>query len=171
MGRARGSVDGVVLARGYQPRAYAHPHPCCGGKDAAGAQPQARAGRRGRRRAPDHSPLRRPPPARVRRASPTAESMIVPVLLLVLQANAWVATPSQPTVGDTIRLERTVAVPAGWRGRAGKIRAGTGAEQIGDAIVGPAPGAGGVRYALVAWAPGEESLGMPPPGRVGPPGA
>src|SRR5258708_32099460 len=104
MGGARGRGDGAAPARGYEPRAHAHPHPCCGGKDAARAQPQTRAGRRRPRRAPDDSPLWRPPPARVRRASPTAESMIVPVLLLVLPANAWVATPSRPTVDDTIRL-------------------------------------------------------------------
>ena len=96
--------------------------------------------------------------------------MIVPVLLLVLQANAWVATPSQPTVGDTIRLERTVAVPSGWRVRAGKLGSATEAEQLGDAIVVPAAGAWVVRYAVVAWTPGEMSLDMPPLWRLGPDG-
>ncbi len=96
--------------------------------------------------------------------------MIVPVLMLVVQANAWVATPSQPTVGDTIRLERTVAVPSGWRVRAGKLGSVTVAEQLGDAIVVPASGAWVVRYAVVAWTPGEMSLDMPPLWRLGPDG-
>jgi len=96
--------------------------------------------------------------------------MIVPVLMLVVQANGWVATPSQPTVGDTIRLERTVAVPSGWRVRAGKLGSVTVAEQLGDAIVVPASGAWVVRYAVVAWTPGEMSLDMPPLWRLGPDG-
>ena len=96
--------------------------------------------------------------------------MIIPVVMLVLQANAWVATPSQPTVGDTIRLERTVAVPAGWRVRAGKLSSVTVAEQLGDAIVVAASGAWVVRYAVVAWTPGEMSLDMPPLWRLGPDG-
>jgi len=91
-------------------------------------------------------------------------------VMLVLQANAWVATPSQPTVGDTIRLERTVAVPAGWRVRAGKLASVTVAEQLGDAIVVAASGAWVVRYAVVAWTPGEMSLDMPPLWRLGPDG-
>jgi len=96
--------------------------------------------------------------------------MIGPVLMLVLQANGWVATPSQPTVGDTIRLERTVSVPAGWRVRAGKLGEATVAEQLGDPIVVPASGAWVVRYAVVAWTPGEMSLDMPPLWRLGPDG-
>ncbi len=96
--------------------------------------------------------------------------MIVPVLMLVLQANGWVATPSQPTVGDTIQLERTVSVPPGWRVRAGKLASATVAEPLGDPIVVPASGAWVVRYAVVAWTPGEMSLDMPPLWRLGPDG-
>ncbi len=96
--------------------------------------------------------------------------MIVPVLMLVLQANGWVATPSQPTVGDTIQLERTVSVPPGWRVRAGNLASATEAEPLGDAIVVPASGAWVVRYAVVAWTPGEISLDMPPLWRLGPDG-
>src|SRR5437867_12697224 len=94
--------------------------------------------------------------------------MIAPALLmLVVQANGWVATPSQPTVGDTIRLERTVSVPPGWRVRAGNLASATEAEPLGDAIVVPASGAWVVRYAVVAWTPGEISLDMPPLWRLG----
>lgn len=97
--------------------------------------------------------------------------MIVPALLmLVLQANGWRAAPSQPTVGDTIQLERTVAVPAGWRVRAGKLASATVAEPLGDAVVLPAPGGWLVRYAIVAWTPGEITLDMPPLWRLGPDG-
>ena len=96
--------------------------------------------------------------------------MIVPVVMLVLQANGWVATPSQPTVGDTIRLERTVSVPPGWRVRVGKLASATVAEPLGDPIVVPASGAWVVRYAVVAWTPGEMSLDMPPLWRLGPDG-
>jgi len=98
--------------------------------------------------------------------------MIAAALLLVLQANGWVATPSEPTVGDTIRLERTVTVPAGWRVRAGKLPSATVAEPLGDAVVlaAPPPGAWVVRYAVVAWAPGEITLDMPPLWRLGPDG-
>jgi hypothetical protein len=96
--------------------------------------------------------------------------MIGPVVMLVLQANGWVATPSQPTVGDTIRLERTVSVPPGWRVRAGKLGEATVAEQLGDPIVVPAAGGWVVRYAVVAWTPGEMSLDMPPLWRLGPDG-
>src|SRR5882672_1834661 len=96
--------------------------------------------------------------------------MIAPVLMLVLQANGWVAAPSQPTVGDTIQLERTIAAPAGWRVRAGKLASGTIAEPLGDAVVLAAPGAWVVRYAVVAWTPGEIRLDMPPLWRLSPDG-
>jgi hypothetical protein len=96
--------------------------------------------------------------------------MIVPVLILVLQANGWVATPSQPTVGDTIQLERAAPVPAGWRVRAGKLASATVAEPLGDAIVSAASGGWVVRYAVVAWTPGEITLDMPPLWRLGPDG-
>jgi hypothetical protein len=97
--------------------------------------------------------------------------MIAPALLmLVVQANGWVATPRQPTVGDTIQLERTIATPAGWRVRAGKLASGSVAEPLGDAVTLAAPGAWVVRYAVVAWTPGEIRLDMPQLWRLGPDG-
>ena len=92
------------------------------------------------------------------------------LLLLVVQANGWTATPTQPTVGDTIQLERTVSVPPGWRVRAGKLPSATVAEPLSDAVVAPASAAWVVRYAVVAWTPGEISLDMPPLWRLGPDG-
>ncbi len=94
------------------------------------------------------------------------------LLVLVVQANGWVAAPSQPTVGDTIRLERTLTAPAGWRVRAGKLASGTVAEPLGDAAVFASAPSGEwvVRYVVVAWTPGEITLSMPPLWRLGPDG-
>ncbi len=97
--------------------------------------------------------------------------MIAPaLLLLVVQANGWIAVPSQPTVGDTIRLERTVPAPPGWRVRAGKLAAATVAEPLSDAVVFAVSGNWVVRYAVVAWTPGAITLDMPPLWRLGPDG-
>ncbi len=92
------------------------------------------------------------------------------LLMLVVQANGWVAAPSQPTVGDTIQLERIVSAPPGWRIRAGKLGSATVAEPLGDAVVLAAPNAWVVRYVVVAWTPGDISLDMPPMWRLGPDG-
>jgi hypothetical protein len=98
--------------------------------------------------------------------------MISPaLLLLVVQANGWIAAPNQPTVGDTIRLERTVAAPAGWRVRAGRLASAPVAEPLGDPAILPSSlGAWVVRYAVVAWTPGDITLDMPPLWRLGPDG-
>ena len=76
-------------------------------------------------------------------------------LLLALQAQGWTAAPYQPTVGDTIQLERSVAAPPGWRLRAGKLTATSDAEPLGDAAVlaTSSPGAWILRYTVVAWTP------------------
>lgn len=90
--------------------------------------------------------------------------------LLLLQAG-WTATPSRPTVGDTIQLERTVQAPPGWRVRAGKLPTGAVAEPLGDpTAVAASSGDWVVHYAVVAWAPGEMTLDMPPVWRLGPDG-
>ncbi|OLC07120.1 MAG: hypothetical protein AUJ01_01735 [Acidobacteria bacterium 13_1_40CM_3_65_5] len=98
--------------------------------------------------------------------------MIVSVLLvLVVQTDGWTAAPPQPTVGDTIRVERAVRAPAGWRVRAGTLASGTVAEPLGDAVVfATAAGDWVVRYAVVAWTPGAITLDMPPIWRLGPDG-
>src|SRR6266853_1556690 len=48
------------------------------------------------------------------------------------QAGGWSATPPAPTVGDTIWLERAIAVPAGWQVRAGKLDATEAVEPLAD---------------------------------------
>jgi hypothetical protein len=96
-------------------------------------------------------------------------------LLLVLaqtQGGGWVAAPSQPTVGDTISLEKSIAAPPGWRLRAGKLASTSDAEPLSDPVVlaTATPGAWLIRYAVVAWTPGAISLEMPPVWRLGPDG-
>lgn len=91
-------------------------------------------------------------------------------LLLLLQVG-WTATPSRPTVGDTIQLERSVQAPPGWRVRAGKLPSGALAEPLGDpTAVAASSGDWVVHYAVVAWAPGDLTLDMPPIWRLGPDG-
>jgi hypothetical protein len=107
--------------------------------------------------------------------------MIAACCLLLVQAGAgagsgWTAAPARPTVGDTIRLERTIAAPGGgWRVRAGKLEPGSGAvaEPLGDPVVFATSGGGGwtVRYFVVAWAPGTVTVPMPPIWRLGPDGS
>jgi len=100
-------------------------------------------------------------------------------LLLVLAqtqggggGGGWVAAPSQPTVGDTINLEKSISAPAGWRLRAGKMASGSDAEPLGDPVVlaSATPGEWLVRYTVVAWTTGAISLDMPPVWRLGPDG-
>ncbi|MGH7519741.1 MAG: hypothetical protein ACREMI_00535 [Gemmatimonadales bacterium] len=97
---------------------------------------------------------------------------MIALLLLLAQADGWSATPAAPTVGDTIKLERTIAAPAGWRVRAGRLPSGAVAEPLSDAVIIPS-GSGGwtVRYVVVAWGPGEIALDMPPLWRLGPDGS
>lgn len=98
---------------------------------------------------------------------------MIALWVLLAQAGGWTVAPSAPprTVGDTIRLERTIAAPAGWRVRAGRLPSGAVAEPLGEPVILPSgSGAWTVRYVVVAWAPGEISLDMPPLWRLGPDG-
>ncbi|HWC72810.1 MAG TPA: hypothetical protein VG454_02660 [Gemmatimonadales bacterium] len=98
---------------------------------------------------------------------------MIPLLLLLAQTPGWTAVPYQPTVGDTIRLERAIAAPPGWRLRAGRLAPTSDAEPLGDPVVlaTPTPGNWVVRYAVVAWTPGSITLEMPPVWRLGPEGS
>lgn len=90
--------------------------------------------------------------------------------LAAAQGGAWVATPAQPAVGDTIWLEREVAVPPGWRVRAGKLEATAEIEPLGDPSVLRSSAGWVVRYPVVAWTPGAHRLTLPPIWRLGPDG-
>jgi len=97
---------------------------------------------------------------------------MIAALVLALQtaSGPWTASPVGSTVGDTIQLERSVSAPPGWRVRAGKLPPGSTAEPLGDAIVLASPSGWVVRYAVVAWTPGDIALDMPPLWRLGPDG-
>ncbi len=82
----------------------------------------------------------------------------------------WIASPPAPTVGDTIWLERAIAVPAGWQVRAGKLDATEAVEPLADPTVLRSAGGWVVRYAVVAWKPGVHKLGLPPLWRLAPDG-
>src|SRR6266568_4843279 len=93
------------------------------------------------------------------------------LVVLLLQGDGWTASPSRTTVGDTIRLERTLPAPAGWRVRTAKLASSMVAEPLGDpVVVATAAGYWVVRYTVVAWRPGEITLDMPPIWRLGPDG-
>lgn len=83
---------------------------------------------------------------------------------------AWIATPPQPRVGDTVWLEREIVVPRGWQVRAGKLDATTEVEPLADGAVLQGPAGWVVRYAVVAWKPGPHTVRVPPIWRVGPNG-
>ncbi len=98
---------------------------------------------------------------------------MIALLLLLVQTQGWTAAPYQPTVGDTIRLERSVSAPPGWRLRAAKLASTPDAEPLGDAEVLATPRSGDwiVRYTVVAWTPGSITLEMPSVWRLGPDGS
>jgi hypothetical protein len=95
---------------------------------------------------------------------------MIALLFLLLQGDGWTAAPSHPTVGDTIRLERTITTPPGWRVRAGKLEGYTDVEQLGDVAVVPTSNGWTVRYFIVEWVPGVAGVDMPPIWRLGPDG-
>ena len=97
--------------------------------------------------------------------------MIGNVLLVLLQGAGWSVAPASPTVGDTIRVERTIAAPAGWRVRAGKLEQNGDVEQLGDPSIVTRANGFTVRYLLVAWRAGSGSVTMPSLWRLGPDGS
>ena len=92
------------------------------------------------------------------------------LLVLLLQSAGWTSTPLRPTIGDTIWLTRTVAVPAGWRVRAGRLEPSSDVEPLADPLVARTPGGWSVRYPVVAWRPGPHTVALPPIWRLGPGG-
>ena len=86
------------------------------------------------------------------------------------QGGGWVTAPHAPTVGDTIRLERELVVPAGWQLRVGKLESTEALEPLSDPVILRSPGGWVVRYDVVAWKPGAHRLTLPPIWRLGPDG-
>ena len=91
-------------------------------------------------------------------------------LATVVQGGGWSSMAPRPTVGDTVWLERTLAAPAGWRLRPGRLEPGQDVEPLGDPGVRRSPDGWTVRYPVVAWTPGPHSLTLPQIWRLGPAG-
>src|SRR5207244_9907096 len=196
LGRHGGRRDRSADPGRYEPRAHAHACERRGRAPDPGAHSEARPSRRGSRRAPDQRAIWRCAAPRVRRAGPPLEAMtaccatlrryaarvlartaVLVVLSVVAswrrgtaQTATWSASPPGPTVGDTIWLERAIAVPTGWQVRAGKLDATEGVEPLADPAVLRSAGGWVVRYAVVAWKPGVHKLGLPPLWLLGPDG-
>jgi hypothetical protein len=81
---------------------------------------------------------------------------------------AWTVTPSRPSVGDTVWLERRFTLPAGWRVRPGRLLSSDEVEALADPAVTRSGGDWVVRYAVAAWTPGPHSVTLPPVWRLGP---
>ena len=90
---------------------------------------------------------------------------------LMLQTDGWSVSPARPTVGDTIRAERTVDTPAGWRVRAGKLDQYGDVEQLGEPGIVARPTGWTVRYLIVGWQAGTTTIAMPSLWRLGPDGS
>jgi hypothetical protein len=92
-------------------------------------------------------------------------------LLLLLQGGGpWTAWPAQPTVGDTVWVERLVTAPPGWRVRAGRLDAAENAEPLTDPMTLRHESGWLVRYGVVVWTTGSVRLTFPPVWRLGPGG-
>jgi hypothetical protein len=99
---------------------------------------------------------------------------VIATLLLALPLivqDGWTVSPERPTVGDTIRVERTIETPAGWRVRAGKLDQYSDVEQLGDPALIARPHGWTVSYLVVGWKAGSSTIAMPSVWRLGPDGA
>jgi hypothetical protein len=84
------------------------------------------------------------------------------LMLLALQGT--------PTVGDTVWVSRTVALPAGWSARAPAWDPGGVVELLGRAVVEVLGDSVRVRYPLVVWQPGSHVVEVPGPVLLSPRG-
>ena len=97
--------------------------------------------------------------------------MIAALMLVFMQSDGWTVSPQRPTVGDTIRIERHVETPAGWRVRAGKLDDYSDVEQLGDPALIARSNGWTVSYLVVAWKAGNSTVAMPSVWRLGPDGS
>ena len=96
---------------------------------------------------------------------------MIALLVALLQTGAWSVTPARATVGDTIRVARTIDAPAGWRVRAGTLEQLGDVEQLGDPRIVARPDGWTVSYLLVGWKAGSGTVAMPALWRLGPDGS
>jgi hypothetical protein len=78
-------------------------------------------------------------------------------LLLALQG------PALPTVGDTVWVARTVALPQGAVARPREWTLTGDVEVLGPGTVTPREGAAEIRYPVTLWAPGPHTVAIPGP--------
>jgi hypothetical protein len=97
--------------------------------------------------------------------------MTLLLLLLTLQGG-WTVRPARPTVGDTVRIVRTHAAPAGMRARVHPLERSDLLEPLEAPTSGYAEGGVTVQYTVAFFAPGRHAVGLPeiellhPDGRV-----
>jgi hypothetical protein len=96
--------------------------------------------------------------------------MLAMLVLSLVQGGAWSSRPPQPSVGDTVWIERAVPAPAGWRLRPGRLTPGENYEPLTDPVVLRDESGWLVRYGVVMWAPGAVTVTPPPVWRLGPAG-
>jgi hypothetical protein len=96
---------------------------------------------------------------------------VIALALVLIQAGGWGVAPGRLTVGDTIRVERTIDAPPGWRVRAGKLEQFSDVEQLGDPSVVAGPNGWTVSYLVVGWRAGTSTITMPAVWRLGPDGS
>jgi len=82
-------------------------------------------------------------------------------------ASPWTVAPLVPTVGDTVWLERVFTIPPAWRLRPGRLESTDIVEPLMDPQVVRRGADWVIRYAVVAWAPGQHDVTLPPVWRLG----
>ncbi len=82
-------------------------------------------------------------------------------LTLAVQGTGWQATPTHPTVGDTVLLERSVPVPAGAVLRLAPLEGSAILEPLGPPEATHLEGRVRIRYVAAPFAPGNHSVQMP----------
>lgn len=96
---------------------------------------------------------------------------MIALVLVLIQAGGWSVAPGRLTVGDTIRVERTIDAPPGWRVRAGRLEQFSDVEQLGDPSIVARPNGWTVSYLVVGWRAGSSTITMPAVWRLGPDGS
>ena len=93
------------------------------------------------------------------------------VAVMLLSPGAGLAAQDrQPTVGDTVWLTRTIAVPAGHAVRAADWEVPEPFELLGRARVLPTADSARIAYPVAVWRPGRHQVQLPGPLLLGPGG-
>ncbi|HEX7338235.1 MAG TPA: hypothetical protein VF252_13600 [Gemmatimonadales bacterium] len=95
---------------------------------------------------------------------------LVRSLLLATPAAALSAQERPPTVGDTVWLTQSIAVPAGYAVRAADWEAPEPIELLGRARLTSAGDSAQIAYPVAVWRPGRHQIELPGPLLLGPGG-